>query len=1030
MADYKNFGYCFGNNGIAGSTNANGNYIYTLVQEPKKLGTGTNLCIYKKVTGGTTNGEVFNIDVPYRMMMADSTLATRISNYAGANDFLKVSDLAYPTDVQNPDQLHIQLPLSRNVISNFFKPGMSYTLQRNDPFGNIAAKEHRIGIISVNLHDISSTILLDPAQSSPTIDVLFILINTRVTLNIPALTFDYTIPVLLKYEYNKSLNSLTLRGWTYPFSTEYMNEIQDVFNLGTGSYTSYSKNFIPGFLDYSRGNYYVPTAIGCLSSMCLDGAGKLYITTVNGRVLKNLNSSQRNWNWFLNTTYIDTTVHDITKGEESLTIHSIFGSRPQYTTEKLGMLPYAIMGLSIAADASNIFIGISEAVSFELQVIKISTSENHSFVYYTDSSANQLSLISGDLFLAHSSNTTANLYQVTSANITSFTTPLAKTKEYGALTTYLFTDLGSLGNINSVLQTKDRSKSASFTPFTSVRFPEIYPYSSDKSTMDISDMQSFIGFYIAGFSSSFIYITKFVSEIHQIQTYRYNGTSCNAETSNVIYSQFNTLGIYSALVPNQCVYTSTANPFTTKFKYTDFDPNSFSIGSTAEDIYWADPATPSSLDGSLTIMARIPNCSGIFKSNSDPNDLNISDQTYAFISLDTNGSYTDHVSEWSKKLANIVKFTLKSGTTILNSSNSIDQPCESWVHNFNSSGNFDLDITMKLSSTASPLQQFNNPSFSLTGCTLNIKLLSGNSVFAEKTGLIFDINPPAITASLTGPSGKTISTQVTWTPTGTDSTNILYSMTFNKYNSTNNFTGGPLYTLYNPKFPVAENLTTGEYMDVLYSPSLIQANTWKNQLKPIRQCICRSAPVYCVAGHQYSFDLTSISFDEDGIGSYEEITDSLRYENDPTVFVTGPSGYFRVIGTISHQNDGITWKDTTSTYLPELQTIQLGAIKRSDFYKFTEDTGFRRRQDGKVDNKVYSYYPNVDSVSALIGYNIVTWYGYIETKSSSGVTDAFSLDLNFAVPDSDRYMLVLGCIDEFNQASLWNITNVKDNFRF
>jgi hypothetical protein len=222
----------------------------------------------------------------------------------------------------------------------------------------------------------------------------------------------------------------------------------------------------------------------------------------------------------------------------------------------------------------------------------------------------------------------------------------------------------------------------------------------------------------------------------------------------------------------------------------------------------------------------------------------------------------------------------------------------------------------------------------------------------------------------------------------------------------------------------------GEYMDALYFPSSIQANTYKDQLKPGRQYSRRSLPVYCVAGHQYSLDLTSISFDEDGIGSYEDITDKLRYEFDPTVFVTGPNGYFRVQGTISHQNDGITWKDTTSTYLPELDTILFGAIKRTDFYNYIKNTGFRKRNDGKVGNLVYSTYPNIDGVSSLIGYNTTVWYGQIETSSVSGITNTFDLYLDFAVPQSDRYMLILGCLDEFGQASLWCLSNVKDNFRF
>lgn len=1018
----NNFGYAYSNNGISGSTISSNNHVYAigLVGNPIQRSSeqAAVLHVYKKVNTELVFNKSFTLDIPFRMMFSDQTIANELKARPTYNHFLGAASQDYDTAVDSLS--HIEIPLNAGHSHSIFYPGRLFTLRKSYTYTH----PQRVVLTKQTLNVVSGSILLDPDQSTTTSDIFFILAHTRVTQNFSGQVLDYTIPVLLKYRYTKATSELQMLEWTYPFSQiGYMDQFSSR-SKWTVDTKDYAKKFIPGFWDTGRQNVWSPISIGCMSSMCLDANGKLYITTVVGRKpfidanpLLNISFlSNTSWYWCLHTVSLDSNV--------DLTLTPLFSSLIQNPVFNDKTFP--IMSLSNAATTDSFFIAMSFGKCFEFHATQLSTMNNVVRQINETSYASQLHLTSdGDLLLVTTTDTKIGVYKAVKVSdslsyLASDTTRIYKYPTY-ASALFLTAIAAAFDDISSASSDTPRLNYVSFVPDKEI-YPKCYPYSSDKSVTDLAN-DKYLGFYVTSNSSSYIYLTVFYTgitkNINNVRTYLLIGhTPSRYEVrhldGNQIVGQSNGEGFYSCKVSNPLSgYTQDAS--TISFTY--YNEQEFSLGNTAIDIYWNDPLYNRTIDDNSNMRLRVQGCTGIYSTGPGLFDIDAAKTYYSVKFYEEDAIYNPSKTAWAKHLRATIQYNILDGNgTKLNSS---DISSNLWARNYDELGNFDLDMDIKLNTSLIPnwgISSIDVPCSAM----LTLASIDGFKIpFKHKT-VTFNISPPDSTAGVSSSeSGKTISSSVIWTPTGIDSNNIIKDFKVIKNG----------YTERIPSFSsaVTRSVIKGDVIKAEYVPSYIIADITSSG----REGAKSSTPeVYCVKDHQYCLDVDdppALSFSNNG-STYSSITDELKNSSKETSvhLAGGTTAYFKITFNIIHGADDVLWAGLDATHLPTLKNATFGVIKRSDFYN-RYATKFR---EAYVPSSNYPTYPNVNCISSLIGLSHLINLGSYTQILLSGITDKETINVDINVPVTDRYILVLGCQDQFDQTSLWCVSNVAGNYKF
>jgi hypothetical protein len=1071
----NSLGYNFSaSNFSAGGVVDDVGYSYCLNQSEVADGTQTFLSVFKKAANGrvTSISSKYTIDVPYRIMVLSQQLFNSNTDKSDLNKFLGDSDKLgnAPAVLVVPIMGHMQLPLSRSTISSTFLPAKKYAQQKDI---HATGSPFSATISNLKMHDVSSSILVDTTQSDATKDIIFILINARVIIkfnemiwpltvtnindplkNTP-LVFDYTLPVLMKYEYIKS-GTLNFLGYTHPFDQKYIANINgraDNFTTTKG----YDKPFIPGYSEYLRSNYFIPTSLGCLSSMCLDGDRKLLVSTILGRPdyvtrPSYVNSSQqmanasvnRSWKYHLHTVSISTIDHDSSAGEDSLVVSNIFPPAT-YETLKNSSQELPVTSLSIAAGdllgTTRFFIAISHVNTLEIRSGNYTGYSDNFYCiknYTLDSIYSTLGYFDSKLYLINVDKNTSKLYFVDNPErvvlITSNNSLTDDGKDANG-ENGIFKEVGTLGSTPSYSVVYETLTSISRKPFlsTNAKYPVTVNYSCDKSTCQIGRSINFIGYTFNNIDSSFLYINKFLTGAPDTNAFCYFkiDNTFKQLSTNRLLSTGDGSGIYSISVPDLSISKYSA-PL--KNAYSISYISSFAWGTTVTPIYNDSLSFITDSNGGTSVKIRVSGCYGIYKANSDPKDASV--DAYAsspYLGFVGKGEINND-GNVSIRLNNSITYNLLLGGTSLQQYNYTGYVS---AVNYNDTGYFDIDTVLKLDS--SKLIGYNDSEFTMT-CKLDMSITNGYYDFGKTSYTNVVFTPPEFTAEIDITStpeindGNTLS-PIVFTATGVTSTNKIRNFKIINYNiddinnsvlqNTINFPDNPYsYTLYKGQ------CVYGAYQSAIVSPNDSNINS--------RLRNYTSTPsICCVKDHQYSLSETypKIEYSSDGT-TWSDETDALKTENNKVFVISGETTpYFKSTFEILHRTDNTNWVNLNS--FPKIKEVTYGIVKKQEWINscVSANPDFKTIDIVRPNNG----YSNLSSASCLIGYNTLKNASVEGIGNSTTLTDINSvsysgtLTIFTAVPTTNTYILICGCLDVFNQASLFSLSDLGSNrhaFRF
>jgi hypothetical protein len=530
------------------------------------------------------------------------------------------------------------------------------------------------------------------------------------------------------------------------------------------------------------------------------------------------------------------------------------------------------------------------------------------------------------------------------------------------------------------------------------------------------------------------------------------------ETKNILYSQDD---VGFSTNDNQVIlYSSSANNLSIINK--NYSPQTLTLGSTATIGYWADPTLGSQnytddkskiiSENGIPIVININSCSGIYSKlpiatgwNTDKGGIEINDNyrpdmgftiggDYATWNANKTGSRTGY---WAIGEDVIITFTCSSVNLLYGGT---EQRIKGlFWHYDNSTGSFNLGITAKLDLSNAPSSYlFTDPNFVLSNCIINVKVLNKYGVIIaskEYTGVSLD--PPNATGSISvSPAINKTDAEVYFSITMDSNKNsvtytelqnvkkCVYSRAENKIkegspvNYTSNFL--PPSTIMIP----SSTMKRGDYCYVSYEPKLAG-------IKPaISGGIAYSDMVSFCKGHRFSIDDVKIQFMVSG--SYESnVIDNINNLN-PYIFInpTGTVCYAKITFDANHED----WsKGTSRDKLPDSQIypyitkVYAAALQTTELEKYLA-----------VFKSIYTpydsveTYPNVElsgpTMEQLFTLGIAGLYYNSTTLTPNTYTSLSDQSIEITISKSGRYKFYIGIEDQFNQASVWCVTNKANNF--
>ncbi|MCK9428875.1 MAG: hypothetical protein M0R17_02540 [Candidatus Omnitrophica bacterium] len=479
-------------------------------------------------------------------------------------------------------------------------------------------------------------------------------------------------------------------------------------------------------------------------------------------------------------------------------------------------------------------------------------------------------------------------------------------------------------------------------------------------------------------------------------------------------------------------------------------------GSTLNINYFNDPTFGYNEDFSklhvngTSLMFIISNCSGIYSSNSislsswNPiiNGISIDTIKRSDMSFTYNGDYkvfSENVVTKSGYWAygNNIEVSLNyNGINLLyGSSSQIIKPI---IYDYDTTGVFKMNLILNLdfNSVSSPYT-YTDPNFSLSGCILDIKMYDKNNIIkANKSYSNVNINFPDIDGSIIVDNNitKTIDDVVFYVSRNANIRDTNYTELHNikkqTYNIIKNSFYEENYQSYLNNNVYADNiiipnssLNRGDYCFISYEPKLFGIRSGIKNNTAITDYVTNCK------GHKYFISGVALNMSISGVYG-DDILDLISEQN-PYIFIDSAnnSGHLQVNFSATHEN----W--TTNTNRDNLQESgiypfisQLYLIATQNNYI---ETTLRVRQStfNSYDDELT--YPNVDITYTTL-LSILGMENLYYSQSSLSGTDISltSQSINVNILKSGSYKVYLAVVDEFDQVSLWCITNKSKNFNF
>jgi hypothetical protein len=521
------------------------------------------------------------------------------------------------------------------------------------------------------------------------------------------------------------------------------------------------------------------------------------------------------------------------------------------------------------------------------------------------------------------------------------------------------------------------------------------------------------------------------------------------ETQNLLISQDDQGGtLYSRTTVK---YTSTQTIITIG-QINSFFPSDLILGTTCLAEYWADPTLGSgeynnSADKNhdnqgIVIVFNISDCSGIYSKNpiTDWNNskyIEIDDSTRPDMKFVTGGDHkiyldtlsTLQIGYWAYGENLKITLTNSSGVNLLFGAS--EQVIKSLVWHYNQTGYFNLYIGLKLDlSNAGGAYSFTSPDFVLNDCIMNIKMLDMyGGILVEKTYNNVFIDPPNVVGSITTTTSfKTIS-------------DINYIMTRDAVRGNTTYTEihdvrKHIYSLLNsslkdgtPRNYKNDNISSdsfsisisemgkGDYAYVSYEPKLAGIKS--------DGVIITDFITNCT-GHKFSISNGTLQFSVSGVFS-SDILDEISNQN-PYIFIDpiNSSGDIKATFDINHDN----WTTNTprdnlsdNNIYPYISSVYIIATLPNKYEKY-----FESYQNRYISNDDVTTYPNINiglsTFNSLINSENIFYNSILLGSDTSLVSQSITLNIT----KSGKYKIFIAVLDQFNQISVWCLTNKVNNY--
>lgn len=531
------------------------------------------------------------------------------------------------------------------------------------------------------------------------------------------------------------------------------------------------------------------------------------------------------------------------------------------------------------------------------------------------------------------------------------------------------------------------------------------------------------------------------------------------QTENIIYSHddvgistssWYTLRYGSAVQTNS---VSTINNPVAKYESSNLSlsmtsPVPLVGGTTVTPEYCNDPTLGSGaytedlikISQGIPIIFTVYNCSGIYaKTGAWDNSIGgiAVDETLTpnmrFKSYGDSKSYID-AAAWSGgywAMGEDVKVTLThSGIDILHQDS---KTIKSIIWRYSLTGWFNLQLNLKLDLTNALTQYtFNHPNFYMSGCILSFDMLDRNGVSTLKktySGVVID--PPNAVGSITTSTNKSISDVAFSMSRDAVRGSLTYTELHNVTKNTYNMSSRKMNSS-NPWYYKNDNISTdsysipnsdmgrGGYCYMKYEPKL-------GGIKPaVVGGIAYTDYVTNCKGHKFNISNVTLKMSTSGIFGVD-VLDEISTQN-PYVFLdpTNTSGHIKITFNADHEDwsDGTIRDNLPATGIYPYLTGVCAFADNSDIENI-----IRNNEISYTPYDSATTYPNVDITGSTLD-QILAAVPYKTNTLLAGTSVALtSQSITINLLKSGRYKIYLALRDQFNQISLWCITNKANDYK-
>ena len=536
-------------------------------------------------------------------------------------------------------------------------------------------------------------------------------------------------------------------------------------------------------------------------------------------------------------------------------------------------------------------------------------------------------------------------------------------------------------------------------------------------------------------------------------------------TENIIYScddvgissgSYHSIKYGSAVAPNSITMSNTPviNYQTNNIIVQTNNIITLSGGLVVTPEYWVDPTLGSGaytdelikLSQGIPIVFSIYNCSGIYSTNpfefwsgSEVEGVkvdNILTPNMRFTIAGDSKAYRD-AAAWGGgywATGENINITLThSGINILHATS---QTIKSVIWHYNLTGFFNLYLNLRLDLTNARTQYpFTHPDFYMSGCILSFDMLDKNGVSVLKksySGIVID--PPNTVGSIVTSTNKTIS-DVTFNMSrdairGSTTYTELHNVIKNNFNMNSKRLESSTPWNYkndgisNDSFLISnDSMMRGGYCYMQYEPKLAG-------IKPgVLGEIAYTNYVTNCKGHKFNIDNVVLKISTSGIFGVDVLNEITN--QNPYIFIdpVNATGHIEITFDANHEDwsDGTIRDNLSATGIyPYLSKVYAFAVSSNDIIN-VESTIFRQ----KISYTPYdsaTTYPNVDITETLLDQILTAFPNKTITTLAGTAVTLTSQSIIVNLLKSGRYKIYLGLKDQFNQISLWCITNKVNNY--